>query len=116
MFFESAVIVLIILVVSAGFMRQRKKVYAKATIPIVIVPLFNILVIAFSDMIGKNILVTWGPAVIVGYFVCFLLSMVIISFNVKKFSSKRRQKVYLITVGIFLFLLLYVFAKANVLI
>lgn len=114
MFFESAVIVIIISILSIGFLRQKKVTYAKATIPIVLIPLYNILIVGFSEIIGKYIPDLWNTIIIGGYFIFLLLSMVLILKEAKKFESKRRQKLFLFAVGIFLFLLIYVLAKANI--
>ncbi len=113
MFFESAVIVLIISAVTFGFMRQKKTRYAKATIPIIIVPLVNIIINAFSDIFESNQVVDWNTAIVVSYIISFLISMVLILKEVKGFPSKNIRRVYVATVGIFLFLLIYVFTKAN---
>ena len=105
---ECVTIVLIILLVTAIFLRARRKDYAFTTFPLLILPLMHILSAAFAHPLTKVFPLDVNGVTVAIDATALVVSCIVLGVVSNTIPSKKSRNVYLIVCGTFVVILTWV--------
>ena len=105
---ECVTIVLIILLVSAIFLRARRKDYAFTTFPLLILPLMHILSLLFAPPLARSFSQEVSGVIVAIDAAALVVSCIVLGVVSNTIPMKKSRNIYLIVCGVFVVILTWV--------